>query len=533
MGCDLRTMQLASLGCLLFFAALTVDAAPRRIAASNDLVALTSGLPAWCQETVEITVMAPTTAAFSGDRIALQRLLGQIRLALSDECPKATAIRLTGRLADQSTVYRGSASSGARWLLVDDVPSGTASSPSRSDQSAVGAATPVAPPATLTAIQACDRLGAHPDDPEAFNKGVPDAALSATELIAACRTAIAVSPVPPRLRFQLARGYLAANQYEVAVEQLLLAAEESHGGALAYLGDLALDGAPGIDADPVLARSLYQRALASGYEPAGRVLAEFEDMTEAYERAEAEDRLATPVARKGPLKPYRAVDLLEHIETRSFDSIYWNELWVKSYLINIADNIMSICEAHFTANDIAALKQAANADHRGVAGMIPDISSLSISDGLAFLNGTHPNPMLNGVRRNLAAINEMQSQTEEQASRSDDELFTVSMADTEALFQRHLCKTSGMERFSNNLRAYVANEEAPLPAPRAIFNACTADPPPISYPDARVFCGCFLATMPYAQISQSHRKNLPKSFKLTATSVMNLDYNVKRFRGCR
>lgn len=128
--------------------------------------------------------------------------------------------------------------------------------------------------APAAAASPCDRLAAHPNDPLAASAGVGDERLDAAAVIEACGAESAADPSAPRLAFQLARGYLKAGRVEEAVEQLVEAAKGGHGGALAYLGDLYLDGAAGLEADPALAHSLYQRSAEAGFAPATTMLAQ-------------------------------------------------------------------------------------------------------------------------------------------------------------------------------------------------------------------------------------------------------------------
>lgn len=110
--------------------------------------------------------------------------------------------------------------------------------------------------------------------------------------------------------------------------------------------------------------------------------------------------------------------------------------------------------------------------------------------------------------------------------------FEAGMKDTEALLQRHQCKTPGLEQFAKNLKAYVQNDEAPLPAPDAIMNACLKDPAPSNY-KANDFCLCFTGGLSNARVSQANRKGLTKNFKETAMNIMNIDRNRGKFQACR
>lgn len=369
----------------------------------------------------------------------------------------------------------------------------------------------IQPAQALDGIRQCDERAAHPDDPEAVTRGTADDKLDPNSVIAACEAAIRAEPQTPRLRFQLARGYLKADRFEDAIEQLIPAAQQGHGGALAYLGDIHLDGAPGIEADPGLARKLYEKALASGFEPARKILAEFEDMTEVHARAEAEEQAgaSAPASRNsGGLKPYSWPNVIENIQNRKFDQITKDELITKDYLIMIADNIRSVCESHFSWQAVDSLRKAAKADHY-------KISVEAAGHAVWAAVGRRFDP---------------RSQRDPNAA--EDELFQVSMKDTEALFQRHMCNTPGLEQFSKNLTAFVKNEDAPLPTPEAIEMACLTNPPPSSLPP-RKFCPCFAAQLTTVHVTQKNRKDLVNNFKETSLEVMKNEVNQSEFKACR
>lgn len=372
---------------------------------------------------------------------------------------------------------------------------------------------------TPNIVQECDALAAHPDDPEAFTAGISDEKLNAPTAIRACEAAVKAEPQTPRLHFQLARGYLKANNIESAIEQLIAAGEQGHGAALAFLADLHVEGAPGIDADPALARSLYERSVASGFQPAKKILAEFEDKTDEYAKAEAEENVAAKssvATNSATLKPYVMPEIIENIYNRKFDDIRFNESWTKEYLFNIADNIRAICESHFTQREVDSLMANAKADHYRIGQAAVGAAVLG---SMAALVDALKNP---GAYMPQAASS---------GSVSEDP-FDVAMKDTEALFQRHMCKTPGLAQFSKNLKAFVENDEAPLPAPDAIMNACLSNPPPSKYKPMD-FCLCFGGGLDKARVSQVHRKNLVKNFRETAIAIMTIDRNVSQFRGCR
>ncbi len=251
-----------------------------------------------CADSVQVTVHAPDETAFTGDRIKLQRLIGGVRGKFGFDCPQVRNLMIVGR-ADGREIYRGIISDKNNWVLVDIQPPVLAGNPPpavayvRDPPPSVSEATPAPAPTTraATGVTECDRLAAHPSDPDAVSAGVSDEQIDALSVIAACEAAVRTDPTP-RLQFQLARGYLKADRIEDAIEQFVAAAEQGHGGALAYLGDFHLEGVPGIEADPILARSLYQRAVEAGFAPAKAVLDQFEDYTEQFAQVEREEQIA-------------------------------------------------------------------------------------------------------------------------------------------------------------------------------------------------------------------------------------------------
>ncbi len=368
-------------------------------------------------------------------------------------------------------------------------------------------------------VAACDGLAAHPDDPEAVRPGVTDEALVARSVLIACEAAVRDAKETPRLRFQLARGYLKADRTEDAVEQLVSAAEQGHGGALAYLGDLFLHGAPGIEADPSVAHGLYQNALASGFAPAEALLEQYEDWTAELAKAEAEEqeelaREQAAAAAGIPYAKYRNPDIIQSIFVRRFDAIPYGEAWVKEYLYNIADNIRAICEGGFTQSEVNALEKAAKAD----------------------VFNLHQSALAAGALGNLTALATMLKNPVDFAQREEvahaEDAFEQSLNDTAALLQRHGCNTKDIERFAVNLKAYVHNEDAPIPPPDGIFNACINDPPPSKY-KRNEFCLCFSGALYSASVPQGHRKRLLTDFKEAAIAIMDGETNKHRFQACR
>lgn len=216
----------------------------KQIMKQGDLRAFVSG-DTWCQEVVHAIVHAPTAASFEGDRIDAQRMIGHLRIALSEDCPAAVAIMIDG-FGGGEHIYAGMASKATGWILEESKP-----------------------PTVGSHVSDCDLLAAHPDDPEKNEvAGIADEDMDGKMAVTACLDEVEEDPDDPVLHFQLGRAYWKLEQYDKAVEQLLVAAEDDHGGALAYLGDVVLYGVGGVESDPEVARQLYARAVEEGFEPA-------------------------------------------------------------------------------------------------------------------------------------------------------------------------------------------------------------------------------------------------------------------------
>jgi hypothetical protein len=109
----------------------------------------------------------------------------------------------------------------------------------------------------------CDRLAAHPADPERVTPGVePVADLAAA--IAACRTALVHDPANPRLNYQLARVLTYSGAGSEALPHLERAVAAQYPQALFVTGFVLLDGMAGIAADPCRAGALIHESAVHG-----------------------------------------------------------------------------------------------------------------------------------------------------------------------------------------------------------------------------------------------------------------------------
>lgn len=126
------------------------------------------------------------------------------------------------------------------------------------------AAAAVSPAEARQGPTTCDRLAAHPDDPDRTAPGVPQDRLDAARAIAACTADLNAAPGTPRLTFQLARALLVAGRPESAVPKLEEAAGQGYRHARFLLGFLLMSGT-GVPADPCRAAGLWREAARAGH----------------------------------------------------------------------------------------------------------------------------------------------------------------------------------------------------------------------------------------------------------------------------
>lgn len=516
---------MALLSAVLFLILPSAQAAPRTIAAMDGLRATVSDTPNWCQATVDVTVISPMPDAFSGDRITLQRLLGQIRLSLEDECPQANVIRLSGVVEGRGPVFNAMASSANGWTLA--VPSSVSPPSSAAPKIAASSSLPRA----SSAIQTCDQLAAHPDDPQAVAKGVPDSRLNAQQVIAACEEAVRLDKNSPRLEFQLARGYLKADRLQDAIEQLVSAAKKGHGGALAYLGDVHLDGGPGIEPDPKLAHSLYKRALAAGYQPAKTILAQFEDYTAKSAAAAQEEKtssrkpVSTPSKTPAPKMAYIYPEIIENVLKGRLDDVPENEIRAKMYLIAVAESIGYACKKHFSEPDIKHLRSVAlikNTDMSAGGGVANIYNAL---DGLAGLVGQ----LRSG---GVGAIAEKASRNERDLANAMNELMEKGSKDSMILMTRHPCGSPGLSEFSTNLIGYVEEKGAPRQTSEQLLQSCQRANNRARTREGSEQCLCVSRKLTSGSLSmtRAERKGLATDFMGSAQKI--IDSNRSDFAQC-
>ncbi len=110
----------------------------------------------------------------------------------------------------------------------------------------------------------CDRLAAHPDDPDRAAPGVAQADVDTAAAIAACTAAVAADPANGRLNYQLARALGYAGRGAEAGPYRAAAVAAEHRQALFVVGYLHLLGLNGAPRDVCLAGDLIRRSALAG-----------------------------------------------------------------------------------------------------------------------------------------------------------------------------------------------------------------------------------------------------------------------------
>ncbi|MCC6471908.1 MAG: SEL1-like repeat protein [Alphaproteobacteria bacterium] len=142
----------------------------------------------------------------------------------------------------------------------------------------------------------CDRLAAHPADPQRLTDGVQYDLMDWRNAIRACTDALKTSANSPRLHFQLGRALLRGQRRDEALPHLLEAADKGHLAAYALLGNIYT----GDLRNPTEGLKWLQRGIERGDDTSRLVLGEMYVDGNGIPRNMAEGlRLLEPMANKG------------------------------------------------------------------------------------------------------------------------------------------------------------------------------------------------------------------------------------------
>lgn len=118
--------------------------------------------------------------------------------------------------------------------------------------------------AQANAIEECDRLAAHPSDPDKVGKGVLQRDVDKPAAIKACGEAVKLEPNSPRLNYQFGRVNFYNGDAKTALPYLRKAADLNHEQAQFVLGLIERNGS-GVDpADPCKTQKLWSKAADAG-----------------------------------------------------------------------------------------------------------------------------------------------------------------------------------------------------------------------------------------------------------------------------
>lgn len=122
--------------------------------------------------------------------------------------------------------------------------------------------------AAATQPTECDRLAAHPSDPDKVTEGVSQSQVLAWAEAAtwACERAVAAGPANARVRYQLGRVLFYRGRAADALPHLQASAAAGHRQAQFVLGLFYTDGVAGVlDPDACRALALWQDAASRGH----------------------------------------------------------------------------------------------------------------------------------------------------------------------------------------------------------------------------------------------------------------------------
>ena len=336
----------------------------------------------------------------------------------------------------------------------------------------------------MNPIEACDTLAAHPDDPEAWSSGVTDLYLSSEAVIEACEKAKKLDPKSPRLMFQLARGYIKVGSMEPAIENMVAAAKLGHGGALAYMGDVLLSGDYGIEMDVFGAKELYTKAAAAGFEPAKKILAEFEDYTQQNAQAEKEEKSGKSGGDGGRMPanaPYAEEAIIAAITSKRFFDVPGDDSWVKAYLIEVLDTIRQECGKHISSNDIDKMR-------RRLETVDLDFSFMSPGGKMAALAAAYKEATAlqrAGLPQDYIDPTE-KAQIEENIRSSIEK----GVYDGMVAKSKMSCQSVSMASFVSNARAFIEDIGFNRPTTREIWSTCNTLSNSSNSAQGQEFCRC-------------------------------------------
>lgn len=113
-------------------------------------------------------------------------------------------------------------------------------------------------------ITDCDRLAAHPSDPDKLVPGVSEAAMDKAAAQAACEAAVAKDPNNRRLRYQLGRAYFYDGKFDKGIPHVAFAADAGSSQAQFVMGYIVDGGQGGVKKDACRVEDLWVKSARQG-----------------------------------------------------------------------------------------------------------------------------------------------------------------------------------------------------------------------------------------------------------------------------
>lgn len=168
---------------------------------------------------------------------------------------------------------------------------------------------------------ACDRLAAHPEDPDRAAPGVLEADIALDAAVRACAAAVDADPDEPRLRYQYARVLDFADRRDEAREHWSAAKRSSYPHALMMDGYLTLMGEPGHPGGACEGGAMIRQAALDGHFtalisfPHYALVGHFRDCGEALQ-VDPEEMAALLEAASSEADDFYKQILIEHMYAR-------------------------------------------------------------------------------------------------------------------------------------------------------------------------------------------------------------------------
>jgi hypothetical protein len=118
------------------------------------------------------------------------------------------------------------------------------------------------------AITECDRLAAHPEDPDHIGIGVPTQNVDLPAAVIACRAELERQPDNQRIRYQYARVLAYTGQWDASALEMKKAADAGYRQAQFVYGLFIGRGRPGMPRDACLAGEYWLKAAHAGRQAA-------------------------------------------------------------------------------------------------------------------------------------------------------------------------------------------------------------------------------------------------------------------------